>query len=180
MRNVALIGRARSGKDTVGARLTDRYGYARFAFADALKVAVLEVDPWIPVGGGITVRLGRLITDAGWDYAKETYPEVRRVLQRFGESIRRNDPDYWVRALVAAMYDTPVPMVVTDVRYPNEAATLSSLGFRLVRVTRPSLGPQDPSAHISETAMDDYPVPLTIVNSGTLEDLRAHADSLAL
>lgn len=179
MRNVALIGRARSGKDSVGARLVDRYGYKRLAFADPLKDMALEINPWVPTTIGVVVRLHRLIMDVGWEYAKENYPEVRRILQHTGESVRRRDPDYWVSTLLQDAAEVDGPMVVTDVRYPNEARTLKRHGFRLVRIIRPSLGDPDPNAHISETALDDYSTPVTILNSGTLEDLHAHADSIA-
>ncbi|QPB09708.1 dNMP kinase [Streptomyces phage Shaeky] len=179
MRDVALIGRARSGKDSVGARLVSRYGYKRLAFADPLKDMVLEINPWVPTTPGVVVRLHRLIQDVGWDYAKETYPEVRRILQHTGQSVRRQDPNYWVRVMRDTIDHTTGRLVITDVRYPNEADFLAGYGFRLVRINRPALGDPDPNAHISETALDDYPVPVTILNNGTLEDLHAHADSIA-
>lgn len=180
MRDVALIGRARSGKDSVGARLESRYGYTRLAFADPLKDIALEINPWIPTTPGVVVRLHRLIADVGWEYAKDNYPEVRRILQHTGQSVRDRDPDYWIRALTRQAVELEGgPIVVTDVRYPNEAMALSRLGFRLVRVVRPSLGDPSPDAHESETALDDQPIGITILNSGTLEDLHAHADSIA-
>lgn len=178
MRDVALIGRARSGKDTVGARLVARFGYTRLAFADPLKEMALEINPWVPTSYRVVVRLQRLIADVGWEYAKENYPEVRRILQHTGQTIRDRDPDYWVRVLDDRLM-TAVPCVVTDVRYPNEVALLRKRGFRLVRVVRPSLGATPPDAHESERALEGYPVPFTILNSGTVADLHAHADTLA-
>lgn len=178
MRDIALVGRARSGKDTVGARLVERYGYTRLAFADPLKEMALEINPWIPTGYGVVVRLHRLIADVGWEYAKENYPEVRRVLQHTGQTIRDRDPEYWVRHLVDRAYNTDGPIVVTDVRYENEAYALSTMNFRLVRIIRPSLGDPDPNAHESERALEAYPIGVTIVNHSTLEDLQAHADTL--
>jgi hypothetical protein len=178
MRNVAVIGRARSGKDSVGARLVQRYGYTRLAFADPLKEMALEIDPLIPLrAAGVSVRLTEVIANVGWELAKDRFPEVRRILQHVGQSVRDRDPDYWVAALVQKIGDGPT--VVTDVRYPNEARTLRRHGFRLVRVVRPSLGDPSPDAHESETALEGFPVPVTILNNGTLEDLRAHADSIA-
>ncbi|WP_030855244.1 hypothetical protein [Streptomyces sp. NRRL S-475] len=176
MRDIALIGRARSGKDTVGARLVERFGYTRLAFADPLKEMALEINPWIPTGYGVVVRLHRLIADVGWDYAKENYPEVRRILQHTGQSIRHRTPDYWVRALLDTAYKVPSgPIVVTDVRYKNEAHALQRHGFRLVRLVRPGT---EEMTHTSETELEEIDTPLRIVNSGTLEDLRAHADTL--
>ncbi|MFI8452176.1 deoxynucleotide monophosphate kinase family protein [Streptomyces erythrochromogenes] len=182
MRDVAIIGRARSGKDSVGARLVNRYGYTRLAFADQLKDMALEINPLVPTSPGVHVRLHRLVMDVGWEYAKETYPEVRRILQHSGQTVRRYDRDFWVRALAERALECQFlgkPVVVTDVRYPNEADTLRVMGFRLVRIVRPSLGDLPEDAHESETALEGYPVGVTILNNATLEDLYAHADSIA-
>ncbi len=176
MRDVALIGQARSGKDTVGSRLVERYGYTRLAFADPLKEMAIDINPYVPTVPGVCVRLASLIADVGWEYAKEHYPEVRRILQHTGQTVRDRDPDYWVRVLVRRMLDTPGPIVVTDVRYPNELETLRNYGFRTVRIIRPSLG--DPDLHESENALEHYDCGVTVMNHGTLDDLRAHADTL--
>lgn len=42
---IGLTGLARSGKDTVGAMLVERYGYTRVAFADGIRDAALALDP---------------------------------------------------------------------------------------------------------------------------------------
>ncbi|WP_369190151.1 hypothetical protein [Streptomyces sp. R08] len=138
----------------------------------------LEINPWVPTGYGVVVRLHRLIADVGWEYAKETYPEVRRILQHTGQSIRDRDPGYWVRALLSDMTSASGPVVVTDVRYPNEADALAVRGFRLVRVIRPSLGDPDPDAHESERALEGFPVNVAILNQAAISDLHAHADTL--
>ncbi|QPB09562.1 dNMP kinase [Streptomyces phage Sycamore] len=182
MRDIALIGRARSGKDSVGARLESRYGYVRLAFADPLKDMALEINPLIPTSPGIYARLAPLIRDVGWEFAKDSYPEVRRILQHTGQSVRDRDPDYWVRALVSRVHDAweyGANVTVTDVRYPNEADALKRLGFRTVRVIRPSLGDLPEDSHESETALEGFPAGVTLLNNGTLADLDAQADSIA-
>lgn len=183
MRNVALIGRARSGKDSVGARLESRYGYTRLAFADPLKKMALEVNPWIVygIGGMQSIRLADLIEHVGWERAKDEYPEVRRILQATGQSVRDRDPIHWLRLMMASLDAARLAganVVVTDVRYPNEANTLRLLGFRMVRIIRPSLDDHSPT-HASETALDGFSAGLTIYNDGTLADLAAQADSIA-
>ena len=70
------------------------------------------------------------------------------------------------------------PVVVTDVRFPNEADLIDEFGGHTVRVLRPSAEVDD--THPSETALDHYPVDLTIENVGTLEDLQAKARDLML
>jgi hypothetical protein len=179
MADIALIGRARSGKDTVAARLVAS-GYTRVAFADPLKRALLDMNPYVPTGYGVTVRLQALIADVGWDRAKEDYREVRRLLQHTGQTVRAMDPDFWVRAAMKTINVTWSPVVVSDVRYPNEADALRAHGFRLVRIVRPGTEPlpAGASAHASETALDDYVPDALIWNGGSLAELHSRADAL--
>ncbi|MFJ8955618.1 hypothetical protein ACIRO1_36560 [Streptomyces sp. NPDC102381] len=182
-KSIGLVGRAQSGKDTVGARLRQHYGYQRVAFADRLKADALRVNPIIPTSYGVTTRLATLVNAVGWDYAKTTYPEVRALLQRYGQTVRGTDPDYWVRAAepaIVAAERLGLPVVVTDVRYENEARALQARGFSLIRVTRPGAGAGANADHESETALDGVKVALTIANTGTVEDLNRIVDSLLL
>jgi hypothetical protein len=171
--NIALIGRSRSGKDTAAKHLRKYHGYIPMAFADPLRKMALEIDPLIPAENGEHVRLRPLIEFAGWEYAKVRYPEVRRILQHVGQSIRDRDPDYWASRLMrrveveASWNDRPV--VVTDVRYRNEAEALSDAGFRLVRIVRPSLPNQTGAEHESETALNNFRADAVIRNDSTPE-----------
>ncbi|WP_367140422.1 MULTISPECIES: hypothetical protein [Streptomyces] len=185
-RNIALLGRGRAGKDTVGERLVSRWAYTRVAFADPLKEAALSVDPIVtyePAGyGPLPVRLSAVVKRLGWEAAKDCVPEVRRTLQRLGQAARDQNPDHWVdlamdKLIVADAWGLPV--AVTDVRHINECEALKTLGFTLVRVVRPGAPALGKNAlHQSETALDDYPVDLTIANAGTLADLDCAADGL--
>ncbi|MGW2591672.1 hypothetical protein ACWCXC_15605 [Streptomyces sp. NPDC001515] len=184
--NIALIGKAGSGKDTVAERLTTRWAYTRLAFADPLRHVALDINPYIPTGPGITVRLHALVADVGWDYAKRTYPEVRRVLQQAGQGVRNIDPDFWLNLLmkkVEAARSWNMPLVVTDCRYENEAIALRLAGFRTVRVHRPrgtamTFSEGRAAMHASETELDDYPCDGTLHNVSTVSDLIAAADAL--
>jgi hypothetical protein len=179
MKNIALTGLARSGKDTVAARLVERHGYVRVAFADALKAAALRTDPYIPLPAArVTVRLSALIERIGWELAKDRYPEVRRYLQEYGQTVREIRPRFWIEAAGDAVRDAWAagkPVVMTDVRYVNEADFLTVQGFQVVRITRPG---QEPGAHISERQMLSYHASRTIVNDGSLAALAALADTL--
>lgn len=192
-KNVGLIGHARAGKDSVAARLGQRFGYQRVAFADQLKRAALKVDP-IVSGYALfcdeyehdvaLTRLSTLVESHGWDVAKDSYPEVRRFIQQYGQAVRELDPMIWIRAAMPAVHaanDLNLPVVVTDVRYHNEARSLQARGFVLIRVTRPGAGlAGDSGKHRSETEMDDWPASLTIGNTGTLDDLNRIVDGLLL
>ena len=76
---------------------------------------------------------------------------------------RETDADYWVRQ-VARVVQTNRNMrfVITDVRLPNEARFVEEHGV-LVRVTRP-LAKTAPDTHVSETALDDWPFKVVVMN----------------
>ena len=184
-RHVGLIGHAQVGKDTIAGFMSQRYAYQRVAFADRLKAAALDVNPIIGrTWDGRTIRLTEVVRRDGWEYAKATFPEVRRFLQDYGQTIRRTDPRFWIRAALPAMdaaRSLNLPIVVTDVRYTNEAVTLRTKGFKLIRVTRATGGLSGNAAmHDSETELDGFHADLTIANDGTTDDLRLIVDSLLL
>ncbi|MFF7408691.1 deoxynucleotide monophosphate kinase family protein [Streptomyces lydicus] len=178
-RNIAFMGKARSGKDTAGERLVNNWNFTRLAFADPLKRMALEVNPFIPTGYGVTVRLETLVADVGWDFAKDHYPEARRVLQQVGQTVRELDEDFWLRVLtekVRAADQWNMPVVVTDCRYRNEAEALRAAGFMLVRVKRPGLVSTD--AHASENDLNDFPADETLINVGHLFNFHTAVDAL--
>lgn len=183
MKDIALTGLARSGKDSVAARLVEDHGYVRVAFADALKDAALKADPIVlstmdSADQLYDVRLSEVVADHGWENAKDFYPEVRRFLQHFGQAVRDIDPMFWARPAVDAIRQAHAegrPVVVTDVRYDNEVISLLARGFTLVRIERPGLTPGN---HVSEHNTREFHVHATIVNDGTLDDLAAAALAL--
>jgi hypothetical protein len=169
MGNVGIIGRARVGKDTAGAWLVDNRGYRRIGFADALKEAALKVDPIVGrMFGANEWRLSEAVSVYGWEEAKEI-GDVRRILQELGASIRAIDSDFWLRTALAKVRDANeagVPVVITDVRYPNEAASLKAAGFHLLYIERPD-APQ--LTHESEGALTAADADYAINNSGSRE-----------
>ncbi|MFJ9616699.1 deoxynucleotide monophosphate kinase family protein [Streptomyces noursei] len=178
--HIALMGRARAGKDTVAARLVEPHGYTRIAFADPIKRMALDIDPIMVANhdwGPSVKRLSGVVEFWGWERAKDQYPGVRRILQHIGQTVRDLDPEFWIRVALRELDSVSGPVVVTDVRYPNEAEALRARGFRLVRVIRP--GQDLTNSHASETALDDYQPNAVVVNAGSLSELRMRADALA-
>lgn len=192
-RNIGLIGKARSGKDTVAKRLGQRYAYQRVAFADPLKEMALRIDPIVipdayPQHDG-PVRLSQIVSGMGWESAKDNYPEVRRILQHCGQTMREADPDFWLRIAldkVREHNDAQLPVVVSDVRYRNEALSLRRAGFKLVRIVRPPNGTAltmreiRAAMHASETELDGFTADLTLHNAGSLDELHKSADLLTV
>lgn len=187
-RHVALMGRAGSGKDTAAARLVSRYQFVRVAFADPLKDSALRLDPIVGAEstsyGSLPIRLSDVVRRYGWDRAKNSYPEVRRTLQNLGETVRADDADFWLRMALDKVRTADrwsLPVVVSDVRYANEADALRSAGALMVRIERPGASAGGEAArHVSELDLDAYPADVTIPNTGTLGHLDALVDALAV
>lgn len=143
---VGLSGYARSGKDTAGEALVEA-GYERRAMADAVK---------------------RFAAHIGWDGQKDE--TGRRLLQDVGVAAREVFGEgVWVDATLGDL-DPDDRVVVTDVRFRNEASAISDVGGIIVRVTRPGVGPAND--HVSEVDLDDWGFDATITNDGTIADLR--------
>jgi hypothetical protein len=178
-----LVGFICSGKCTVGDTLVRQHGYHQFAFADALKDAVAQIFVWprgLLEGDSNASRAFRERIDPWWSHKFGYEVTPRLILQKFGtEACREGIADnIWIAALEKRIqgYDD---VVITDVRFPNEIAFVRSVGGAIVRVKRG----EDPTPeelskmHISETAWNDTVPDYTIINEGTLEDLKNNVKS---
>lgn len=89
---------------------------------------------------------------------------VTAILQWFGtEVMRKHNPNYWVDCVASTIAkENPEVAVVTDVRFPNEAAWVKNHDGYLVEVIRLQedgtryYDPNRDKNHTSETALDDY------------------------
>lgn len=95
----------------------------------------------------------------------------REIMQLWGTEYKRKlfRDDYWIEQVRQAIKAQPTAdFVITDVRFPNEAAMIQvEFSGMLARVIRPSLEhSQDDAgmAHASETLMQAYPADVELVN----------------
>jgi hypothetical protein len=151
---IGLAGLAQSGKDTAGGHLVFALNYKRFAFADVLKQALIDTNPIIDIGLGLRISD---FMNMGMDMDEmKKNPEVRRLLQTMGVSMRDNvhrgvwllatmkHVDKWIKAADGNR------AVITDVRFPNEFEACRKRG-EVWYINRPGLVKMD---HSSETALD--------------------------
>lgn len=144
---LGLSGYAGAGKDEVAKTLVDR-GWTRVAFADPLK---------------------DIASDIGWSGKKDE--EGRRLLQNLGVAVREHlGQGSWVEAGEEQIERTQGPVVVTDVRFPNEMQMIRRRGGRIARVVRPGTGPAN--EHVSEHAVTEEDCDMLIENTGSLDDLQ--------
>lgn len=178
---IGLTGRAQAGKDTVYGVIAERFGHLltveRRAFADrlyesaarALDVTVSELRLW-KTDDRITVD----IRDNDPDILGGSYPRVRlsirEFLQRYGTEAHRDvfGRDFWVDALDLTHHGRIV--VVTDVRFLNEADAILEAGGYVVRVEGPYVGDDD---HVSETPIAPDLVDFSIDNTARDDGMAA-------
>ena len=168
---IGLSGYAQSGKDTAADYLVKRAGFDKAAFADTLRACVEALDPIISGDG---LRYNEAVSAIGYDMAKSTYPEVRRVLQKMGTEVVRNilGPDIWVDSTIDRLESSTSNKrwAITDVRFPNEFEAIKARpNSYVVRIVRP--GYEALNNHVSEHLLDNRTFDATLINDGTPEDI---------
>jgi hypothetical protein len=95
--------------------------------------------------------------------ARAPFGKHAKLLQWWGTEFRRaQDQDYWVKQWKAAINPKANIVMVTDMRFLNEAAAVKSVGGFTVQVNRkngdgtPFVDPTRPADHVSETELDGY------------------------
>lgn len=176
---IGITGCKGAGKNTAADFLD---GYTQLGFADKLKEAVANLFGMHLSRVNELKEFGQieLMIDRG--YPKNTTSHYtrrqfsgREFLQRFGTEMARNTfgQDFWVDQWEAAYNDVtvngPTPVVVTDVRFPNEAIRIKMLDGAVIEIVRPG---HEPDGHKSEEPLPDGLIDIRIYNNGTLDDLR--------
>jgi hypothetical protein len=165
---IGLSGYARSGKDTVAGMLMGIHGYERVAFADKIRELLFAMDPLID-HNGMSFRLQDIVEFKGWEEAKTQHPEIRRLLQDLGVGGRQLlDDTVWINAALNS-FTADDKVVVTDVRFKNEAARIKNLGGHIWRINRVNVGPAND--HISEIDLDDWDFDGVITNNSDMPNL---------
>jgi hypothetical protein len=168
---IGLNGRLQSGKDTTYEIIQEFVPHAeRLAFTDLLKVSAAAslgisssmMDQFKTQGIIRVSTMNGIISELSG----------REYLQRYGTEAHRDvfGDNFWVDQVLPVDFDHSNKFVVlTDMRFPNEAERVKHLGGFTVKVHRH----QDSSAHRSEQNIDTQ-IDYFLDNTGTLNDLRAN------
>ncbi len=189
---IGLAGYARAGKNTVGDYLTARHGYAQRAFADKLRELALACDPMMnSTNTRLYSRYSDVLDVYGYEGAKNDYPEVRDFLVRLGAGARKVlGGDVWLDACLPlernpeghafSEADGGKQIVVTDVRYPNEAARIVELGGQVWYVRRDGVRAANDEEQRSIAQVLNAPGMdvKVLLNSGTIADLHESIERL--
>lgn len=168
---IALIGKTRSGKDSVAKILTELgFPIQRIAFGDAMKEMFHLAHPYV-----------------------DRIPKPIKAYQDWGQLMRKKDSEVFVRPTMSKLWfeqaldrgnDRTRSYVFTDVRQPNELAAVKGAGFKIVRVlaseearvARMIANGEEVSKEIlnahTETYMDDYKEDYLLVNNWGKDELK--------
>lgn len=183
MHVIGLTGFKQAGKSSTAAFLKAR-GFVEVAFADPVRQLAEAIDPIVTFKSVFTdgdgwndkpMRYTELLKTKGYEGAKK-HDEVRRLLQRIGTEAGRQvlGADIWVKLAgrkLAECFEQNLSVVVSDVRFPNEAQAIHDFGGMLWRITRTGVA-QPTDLHESEAHIPTLPADLDIAaaNLTELED----------
>ena len=181
---VGVIGKKRSGKDTIAEYLVEKHGFIRMSFADPMKIACKHIF--------------YMTDEQMWGYGKEVIDPrygvtPRKILQVMGTEMFQYDiykhiPELkekvpprtlWVYRLMMEYEKIKnLKVVISDVRFQHEAEEILKVGGLLIKVIRPKFGFEEDN-HASEKEIDDIHCYDTLMfNNGTIEELQVKIDDL--
>lgn len=169
---IGIAGKARSGKDAVtNFIISDRGGY-RYSLAGPIKAMV-------------AVGLGIDMTDLYWKERKElSVPALgkspREIMQTLGTEWGREmiNENIWLILAASKLLQMGPGMVISDVRFQNEAEWIRDRGGLVIHVVRPNA--LKVAEHSSENGVVLKPEDLIIHNTGTLEELQIKVKELLI
>jgi hypothetical protein len=169
---VGITGLKRSGKDTCAEYLVNRYAFDRHSFAQPLKDMLSVLMNCVDCNDRYYSEM----------HKEESIPGInasyRKLAQTLGTEWGRRmiDDNIWVNMLDANT-EYVEKIVVSDVRFDNEAKWVKDNGGIIIKVTRPVLKSSKDN-HPSEQGIDDSYVDHNIINDGTIEALHVKLDAL--
>lgn len=167
---IGIAGPARAGKNTVADFIKEHYQCMTYAFAEPIKgmLSSLGLTPYELHGG--------------WkdEVSQDFQATPRHMMQTLGTEWGRDtiNENIWVIAAERRLNllnrgRQCATILITDVRFPNEADFVREHGF-LIHVERPVKRIQG-SDHRSERRLSIQNSDFVIINDGSLEHLHAEA-----
>lgn len=174
---VGLCGAAGAGKSTVAAYLEHEHAFAQLALADPIVDMIGALFSAAGVDGAWMVEraLKEQPTTLGVSY--------RRLAQTLGTDWGRQivAPDLWLRVATQRLASPALQaenVVVSDIRFPNEAQWLQARGGVLVRLLRLEADLPAVQPHASEQHWLTLPATHELLNYGSVATLHEQVDRL--
>jgi hypothetical protein len=170
---LGLTGYKRSGKTTVAEHLCDAHGFFHESFADPIRVAVADIL-------GLSMRELEAAKETPIAWLDGATP--RKMMQTLGTEWGREmiHSELWIRACqrrIQTAIDRGQSVVISDVRFRNEADAIRSLGGKIVRVVRPDC---TGDSHASEAEIPLIVADYLLPNEWGVRTLRSNTDYMLL
>lgn len=168
---IGITGKVGSGKSTIGAYITEKYGYTEYNMADPLKKIgeifgfskeslygnqedKLKVDSrWGISGRNFLQKVG---TELFREKLKEVLPEMKI------------ENTVWTQIFKNKYLSEPKLYVIPDVRFLDEAETIKKLGGIIIRTKREYNGFDKDSVHKSEIELDRIECDYVVYSDGNV------------
>lgn len=167
---IGITGKAGSGKDTVADYLVARHNFVKVSFAQPLKDGLCAMFGWSQ----------EQLLDRVW---KESALEgigksPRELMQTLGTEWGRDlvHKELWLMLARQRIEASEKSVVISDLRFDNEAELIRSLGGQVIHLTRPQT--TEVAAHSSERPVTAISVDKVVVNSGSTTELFRNVDGL--
>ena len=166
---IGFSGKARSGKDTAGKYLVDKYRFVRYSFAQPLKDGAKAMfnltDEQIKNKEQVIEPWGK---------------SPRELYQLLGTDVARSiDLRVWIKnAEMFIKKRAGLSVVITDVRFSNEAEWIRKQGGVVIYLESKTRGINDGTGHASENGLSGDDVDVYIENDGTINQLYEKIEAL--
>ena len=172
---IGITGQKFAGKSTVANMLSSMLNYEVDSFARPLKEIVCALS-------GCTMeqledydfKEKKVVPEHLWAFCANETHNYRSLLQGMGDYLRSKNPNIFIDSILVG--DT-ANLIISDVRFPNEAKAIRDRGGIIVKVVRDGVVSKD--THSSEKNVENIAGNIIVFNDGSLEHLKAMVKELA-
>lgn len=161
---IGLAGKKRAGKDTFAKAIKENLkgeGIFLVSFAEPIKKITKEIFN---------------INDEELEKLKET-PLINGIsprvfMQKFGTDLCRElfGQNIWTDLLFNKINNIKEDVIITDVRFDNEAIRIKEKGGIIIQIEREGYNKVD--NHVSEKGISSYLIDYVVFNKGTIEEYK--------
>jgi len=163
-RIIGVAGARRAGKDTVSDYLVRQYKFKKMSFAEPLKMGLCAI-----LGIEIEELEELKNLNATHSLLNKTY---RNMLETLGTEWGRDqvNKDIWTTLVAERIKNHTGNIVLSDVRFSNEAKLIRDLGGFVIYVKNEN-AEKAKGSHSCETSLKNSDVDIEVDNYGTLQQL---------
>ena len=174
---IGLTGAKGAGKDTAAAHLVRAHDFIQIALADPIRYGL-----WAMFGIPDAYFTEHELKETPIDWLGVS---PRYLMQTLGTEWGRNHVarDLWLRVasrrlerIVKNLHGKPVRIVVSDIRFDDEADWIRCNGGTVLHIRRPLVCPQN-DAHLSEAGVTISNNDHIVLNTGTIYQLHAQLNA---